>query len=66
MSSKKTRTFPCTFSMRSMPEDVYRAVVRQQNYIKMQKGLSQYPMEQAIYHIIRDWQKCRGGKDIEV
>jgi hypothetical protein len=56
---------PCTFSFREMPADVYKIILKQQGNIKASRGSSQYSMEQTIYHIIRDWQKCRGGKDIE-
>jgi hypothetical protein len=63
---KRPEGATCTYSLRAMPPDIYKVVVRAQNQIKLQRGINQYPMEQAIYHIIRDWQKCRGGKDIEV
>jgi hypothetical protein len=67
MAVKKQRKpgEPCQYSLRAMPPDIYKIVIRAQNQIKLQRGINQYSMEQTIYHLIRDWQKCRGGKDIE-
>lgn len=64
--TKKLLSFPCTFSMRSMPEDVYKIIATQAAHIKKQRGVSQYSLELTLYHIVKDWKNCRGGKDIEI
>jgi len=52
--------------LRKVPDDVRRIILKQQGILKGLTGRTQYSMETTIYHIIRDWQRCRGGKDIEV
>lgn len=56
MLSKKSNK---TYSFRSMPQDVYRIVLKEQNRIKEEKSRSQYSLELTIYHIIREFEKCR-------
>lgn len=54
-----------TYSFRNMPPDVYKIVLKVQNRLKEQKGTSQFSLELAIYHIIRDYEKCREEKEVK-
>lgn len=55
-----------TYSFRSMPEDVYKAILKEQNRIKEVKGTSQFALEQTIYSIIREWARLKEEKTKEV
>lgn len=51
-----------TYSFRSMPPDVYRIVLKEQGNMKAKKGTSKFGIDQTIYAIIREWERCREGK----
>lgn len=54
------------YPLKKMPPDVYKILAAEQGKIKAEKMTSQYSLEQTIYKIVREWHKCRGGKDNEV
>lgn len=51
-----------TYSFRNIPQEVYKIILREQNRIKLNKGVSQFSLEQTIYTIIRDWDKIKEAK----
>lgn len=54
-----------TYSFRNMPPDVYKIILKAQNRMKEQRGTSQFSLELTIYHIIREFEKCREEKEVK-
>jgi hypothetical protein len=47
-----------------MPEDVYKIILKEQGRIKALKG-SQFAIEQTIYSIVREWDRCKTEKEVK-
>lgn len=50
-------------NLRDVPEDVLRIILITQGGIKIEKGISQYSMEQTVYKIIRDYKIYKEEKE---
>lgn len=46
-----------SYLFRSIPPDVYKIILKEQNRIKEKKGTTQFSIELTIYHIIREYEK---------
>lgn len=51
-----------TYSFRNMPQEIYKIVLREQGRLKANRGTSQFGIDQTIYSIIREWEKCKEDK----
>lgn len=45
-------------TLRGVPEDVRKIVIREQGKEKENRGTNQFSMSTTIYKIIREWEKC--------
>lgn len=48
-----------TYTLRSIPPDVYDIVLKEQNEIKQKKKTNSFSFECTLYKMIRDYEKCR-------
>lgn len=54
---------PKTYSFREMPDDIFKIILKEQNRIKLNKGVSQFSIEKTIYSILREWDTIKVRKD---
>jgi hypothetical protein len=45
-------------TLKAIPEDVRKIVLKQQLKEKEDRGINQFSMSTTIYKIIREWEKC--------
>jgi len=53
------------YPLKKMPDDVFKIILMEQGKIKAERSISQYSLEQTIYSIIREWERCREGKPVK-
>lgn len=53
------------YPLKMMPPDVYKILVAEQGRIKGEKMTSQYSLEQTIYKIVREWDRCKTEKEVK-
>jgi hypothetical protein len=46
-------------NLKDVPVDVLRIILLTQGGVKVDRGISQFSMEQTIYKIIRDYEKLK-------
>lgn len=51
-----------SYLLKSIPADVYKIILREQNKIKEEKNKTVYSMESTIYHIIKEFDECLRAK----
>lgn len=47
------------YTLRDIPDDVFRIVQKEQGEIKQKKKINLWSFESTIYKMIRDYNKCR-------
>lgn len=50
---------PKSHTLRNIPADVFRLIMKEQSEIKQKKGTNMFSFECTIYKMIRDYNKCR-------
>lgn len=50
-----------TYMLKTIPEDVFKIVQREQSDIKEKKGTNSFSFESTIYKMLRDYNKCRSS-----
>jgi hypothetical protein len=45
-------------TLRSLPEDVRKIILKEQLREKENRGINQFSLSTTIYKIIREWEKC--------
>lgn len=48
-----------SYTLKAIPEDVFKIVQKEQNAIKEKKGTGSFSFECTIYKMIRDLAKCQ-------
>jgi hypothetical protein len=46
-------------TLRRIPDDIFRILLTEQHREKLNKNKGQFGLEQTIYKIIRDYERCR-------
>lgn len=46
-------------TLRNIPEDVFKILLIEQHAEKINKNKGQFGLEQTIYKIIRDYERCK-------
>ncbi len=46
-------------NLKDVPVDVLRIILKTQGSVKLDRGISQFSMEQTVYKIIRDYDKLK-------
>ena len=50
---------PKSYTLRKIPAEIYRIIMKEQGAIKLKKGTNLFSFETTIYTMIRDYEKCR-------
>lgn len=50
------------YGLKEIPEDVYKFVLKEQNKLKNERGVSRLPFADVIYDLLRELQKIRESK----
>lgn len=50
-------------TLRRIPDDIFRILLIEQNKEKINKNKGQFGLEQTIYKIIRDYERCKRSED---
>lgn len=45
--------------LRSIPEDVFKILLKEQHKEKSEKNKGMFGIEQTIYKIVRDYERCK-------
>lgn len=48
-----------SMTLRNIPEDVFKVLLKEQWDEKERRGIGMYGIEQTIYKIVRDYERCR-------
>lgn len=48
-----------SYTLKAIPEDVYKMVQREQAEIKEKRGTGMFSLESTIYKMLRDYNRCR-------
>jgi hypothetical protein len=51
--------------LRNIPDDVFKILLTEQHKEKILKNRGQFGLEQTIYKIVRDYERCRKAEEIE-
>lgn len=52
-----------SYTLRSIPLDVFRIVQKEQLEIRVRRGTNQFSFESTIYKMLKDYDRCR--KDVK-
>lgn len=48
-----------SYTLKAIPEDVYKIVQKEQTDIKMKKGTNLFSFESTIYKMLREYNRCK-------
>jgi hypothetical protein len=48
-----------SMTLRDIPEDVFKILLTEQKEEKMKRKIGMYGIEQTIYKIVRDYERCK-------
>lgn len=51
-------------TLRRIPEDVFKILLCEQHREKLNKHKGQFGLEQTIYKIVRDYERCRKAEEL--
>lgn len=48
-----------SITLRNIPPDVFKILLQEQGRVKSEKSLGQFGLEQTIYNIVRESERCK-------
>jgi hypothetical protein len=48
-----------SITLRSIPADIFQILLREQHKVKSHRGIGRFGIEQTVYKIIRDNERCK-------
>lgn len=63
VSNNQYYTMASSLTLKKIPEDIYKYLLKQQGRIKVEKSKGVFGLEQTVYAIIRDCKRCEEKED---
>jgi len=52
-------------TLRNIPTDVFKILLKEQHKVKQARGVGRYGIEQTVYKIVREYERCRDAEKEE-
>lgn len=54
-----------SYTLKQIPNDVFKIILKEQNQIKEKNGIGKYSFESTIYKMIKDYDRCRNESNFK-
>lgn len=54
-----------SLTLRTIPKDIFQILLREQHKVKANRGIGRFGIEQTIYKVIREFDRCKDSEKEE-